>query len=74
MHTCTYAHAMHVHVHIRTCHAHMHIRTCHACAHMHTCTYQAGDLGFDPAGLKPAGATELRGMQNAELNNGRAPP
>jgi len=31
----------------------------------------AGDLGFDPAGLKPAGATELRGMQNAELNNGR---
>ena len=41
---------------------------------MHTCTYQAGDLGFDPAGLKPAGATELRGMQNAELNNGRAPP
>ena len=34
----------------------------------------AGDLGFDPAGLKPAGATELRGMQNAELNNGRAPP
>ena len=41
---------------------------------MHTCTYQAGDLGFDPAGLKPAGAAELRGMQNAELNNGRAPP
>ena len=36
--------------------------------------YEAGNLGFDPAGLKPAGATELRGMQNAELNNGRAPP
>merc|ERR1719426_266573 len=30
-----------------------------------------GDLGFDPAGLKPAEGPQLLAMQNAELNNGR---
>jgi len=30
-----------------------------------------GDLGFDPMGLKPKGALELREMQTKELNNGR---
>lgn len=33
--------------------------------------HEAGDLGFDPAGLKPAGGRDLLAMQNAELNNGR---
>jgi len=35
--------------------------------------HEAGDFGFDPAGLKPSNDRELLGMQNAELNNGRAP-
>ena len=33
--------------------------------------HEAGDLGFDPVGLKPAGGAELLAMKNAELNNGR---
>jgi hypothetical protein len=33
--------------------------------------YEAGDLGFDPLGLKPTNAAELKEMQNKELNNGR---
>merc|ERR1712222_69399 len=32
---------------------------------------EPGNLGFDPAGLKPAGGVQLLDMQNAELNNGR---
>lgn len=31
----------------------------------------AGDLGFDPLGLKPTNPAELLAMQNKELNNGR---
>jgi len=31
----------------------------------------AGDLGFDPMGLKPTDPKELLEMQNKELNNGR---
>merc|ERR1740138_101723 len=31
----------------------------------------AGDLGFDPLGLKPTDPAELKEMQNKELNNGR---
>ena len=34
--------------------------------------HMPGDLGFDPAGLKPKGPTELATMQAKELNNGRA--
>jgi len=30
-----------------------------------------GDLGFDPLGLKPTDAAELKEMQTKELNNGR---
>merc|ERR1719171_704292 len=30
-----------------------------------------GDLGFDPLGLKPTNAAELKEMQTKELNNGR---
>ena len=30
-----------------------------------------GDYSFDPAGLKPTGAVELKNMQTKELNNGR---
>lgn len=30
-----------------------------------------GDFGFDPLGLKPESAAELKEMQNKELNNGR---
>ena len=30
-----------------------------------------GDLGFDPLGLKPTSAAELKEMQTKELNNGR---
>ena len=30
-----------------------------------------GDYSFDPAGLKPTGAIELKDMQTKELNNGR---
>jgi|ERR1712228_330550 len=33
--------------------------------------HEPGNLGFDPAGLKPAGGAQLLDMQNAELNNGR---
>merc|ERR1719331_3696943 len=33
--------------------------------------HKAGDLGFDPLGLKPADAAELAEMQTKELNNGR---
>merc|ERR1712039_1019032 len=32
---------------------------------------EAGDLGFDPLGLKPEDPEELKEMQNKELNNGR---
>merc|ERR1719424_1391015 len=31
----------------------------------------AGDLGFDPMGLKPDSAAELKEMQTKELQNGR---
>merc|ERR1712087_300865 len=34
-------------------------------------TYTPGDLGFDPLGLKPADAAELRIMQEKELAHGR---
>ena len=34
-------------------------------------TYAPGDLGFDPLGLKPTGAAELKDMQTQEINNGR---
>merc|ERR1712039_1169516 len=33
--------------------------------------YEAGDLGFDPLGLKPKSTNELMEMQTKELNNGR---
>eukprot|EP00632_Arachnochrysis_sp_CCMP2950_P013635 CAMPEP_0185699602 /NCGR_PEP_ID=MMETSP1164-20130828/7020_1 /TAXON_ID=1104430 /ORGANISM="Chrysoreinhardia sp, Strain CCMP2950" /LENGTH=200 /DNA_ID=CAMNT_0028366543 /DNA_START=41 /DNA_END=643 /DNA_ORIENTATION=- len=33
--------------------------------------YENGDLGFDPLGIKPEGAEELKEMQTKELNNGR---
>jgi len=33
--------------------------------------YVMGDLGFDPLGLKPADAEELKVLQTKELNNGR---
>merc|ERR1719331_1490818 len=33
--------------------------------------HEAGDLGFDPLGLKPTSAAELKEMQTKELNNGR---
>jgi len=33
--------------------------------------HKAGDLGFDPLGLKPTDAAELAEMQTKELNNGR---
>ena len=33
--------------------------------------HEAGDLKFDPLGLKPTDAAELKEMQTKELNNGR---
>jgi len=33
--------------------------------------HTAGDLGFDPAGLKPTDPKELMEMQTKEINNGR---
>jgi len=33
--------------------------------------HKPGDFGFDPLGLKPESAAELKEMQNKELNNGR---
>merc|ERR1719182_422347 len=33
--------------------------------------HEAGDMGFDPLGLKPADPAELKEMQTKELNNGR---
>jgi len=33
--------------------------------------HAAGDLGFDPLGLKPTDAAALKEMQSKELNNGR---
>merc|ERR1712205_193766 len=33
--------------------------------------HEPGNLGFDPMGLKPTDADELKEMQNKELNNGR---
>ena len=33
--------------------------------------YYPGDIGFDPLGLKPAGAAEFAEMQTKELQNGR---
>lgn len=33
--------------------------------------YVNGDLGFDPLGLKPAGAEEFDTLRTRELNNGR---
>ena len=33
--------------------------------------HEAGNLGFDPLGLKPTDAAELAVMQTKELNNGR---
>ena len=33
--------------------------------------YFPGDCGFDPLGLAPTDAVELRAMQNKELANGR---
>ena len=33
--------------------------------------HQAGDLGFDPMGLKPTDPKEFAEMQTKELNNGR---
>jgi hypothetical protein len=33
--------------------------------------HEAGDLGFDPMGLKPTNPTEFAEMQTKELNNGR---
>ena len=35
--------------------------------------HEAGDLGFDPLGLKPKSAGDLAEMQTKEINNGRAP-
>ena len=34
-------------------------------------SHKSGDFMFDPAGLKPTGAIELKEMQTKELNNGR---
>jgi hypothetical protein len=34
-------------------------------------TYVPGDIGFDPLGLKPSDAEELKTMQTKELQNGR---
>jgi len=34
-------------------------------------SHSAGDLGFDPLGLKPTDTAELKEMQTKELNNGR---
>jgi hypothetical protein len=34
-------------------------------------TYYPGDIGFDPLGLKPKNAAELKTMQERELSNGR---
>ena len=34
-------------------------------------SHAAGDYGFDPLGLKPTDAEELKLMQTKELNNGR---
>jgi Chlorophyll A-B binding protein len=34
-------------------------------------TYVPGDIGFDPLGLKPSDAAELKIMQTKELQNGR---
>ena len=34
-------------------------------------SHTAGDMGFDPLGLKPANEAELKEMQTKELNNGR---
>ena len=31
----------------------------------------AGDLGFDPIGLKPSSAADFKSMQTKEINNGR---
>jgi len=33
--------------------------------------YSSGDLGWDPLGLKPTSASELKEMQTKEINNGR---
>jgi hypothetical protein len=33
--------------------------------------YYPGDIGFDPLGLKPAGAEEFLAMSTKEINNGR---
>jgi len=33
--------------------------------------HEAGDMGFDPLGLKPTSKAELAEMQSKELNNGR---
>jgi hypothetical protein len=33
--------------------------------------YTPGDIGFDPIGLKPQGAQDLKTMQTKELQNGR---
>jgi hypothetical protein len=33
--------------------------------------HESGNLGFDPLGLKPTDAAELKEMQTKELNNGR---
>ena len=33
--------------------------------------YSPGDLGWDPLGVKPTNAAELKAMQTRELNNGR---
>merc|ERR1712176_1735498 len=33
--------------------------------------YYPGDIGFDPAGLKPSDPAEFAEMQTKELNNGR---
>jgi hypothetical protein len=33
--------------------------------------HEAGDLGFDPLGLKPTDPAELKEMQTKEINNGR---
>ena len=36
--------------------------------------YELGDLGFDPAGLKPSDPEELKTMQTKELNSACASP
>jgi hypothetical protein len=33
--------------------------------------YTPGDIGFDPLGLKPSGAVELKNVMTKELQNGR---